>query len=299
MIFGIDVSAAQGEIDWARVVTEPCVSTHPRALLTDLRPMFAICKATEAQGYTDPTFARNVARARALGLLVGAYHFLWGHRDPEQQADLFARVAADAVTACPVLDFEGVYDTKTGGFADIAAVGAAAVLRCARRFGEATERLWGRPLVVYTGPGWMSQMPAGDDLDWLAARALWEAHYTDGEPMPVQGWGARWAAHQFDGGKRSRLPTDQPIDANVAHDLAWLDPGARDTSPGLAWSPTEPPPALQLVPEEQATVQSVLDLVAGPPPAPSVTQPGTPAAIRRSSSSTMRAVRPDGEEPSS
>jgi lysozyme len=295
MIFGIDVSAAQGVIDWGRVASEPCVSTHPRAHLADLRPAFAICKATEAQGYTDPTFARNVEQARALGLVVSAYHFLWGHRDPVQQAEHFARVGADAVTACPVLDFEGVYDSKTGGFADIAAIGPAAVLRCARLFGEATERLWDRPLVVYTGPGWMAQMPVGEDLDWLAARALWEAHYTDGEPMPVRGWGDRWSAHQFDGGKRTRLPTGQPIDGNVAHDLAWLDPFVRDTSPGLSWSPTEPPPALRLEPEEQATVQTVLDMIAGPPPPPSDTHPGTPTAIRRSSSSALKAVRPEEE----
>ena len=73
------------------------------------------------------------------------------------------------------------------------------------------------------------------------------------------------------------------------------DQHARDTSPGLAWSPTEPPPALQIAPEEQATVQGVLDMVAGPPPAPSVTQPGTPTAIRRSSSSSLRALRPPTE----
>lgn len=247
MIFGIDVSAAQGVMDWARVSSEPCVSTHPRLVGLDLVPRFVIAKATEAHGYTDPQFARNVEGARSHGIPVGAYEFFWGHRDPVAQAAHFAAVASALVTTRPVLDFEGVWDTANKRFADIAAIGPAAVIRNARIFGEETEQRWGRPLVVYTGPGWMAQFPDGPDLEWLAARALWVAHYTDGEPMAVKGWGHRWEAHQCDGGGRTKLPTGQPIDGNVTRDLDWLGV-PRDTDPAPpVWTPMEVPQAVDVV----------------------------------------------------
>lgn len=293
MIFGIDVSVAQGVIDWARVASEPCVSTHPRTKGLDLVPRFAVCKASEAQGYVDPQFGRNASEARDRGLVAAAYHFFWGHRDPIAQAAHFFDTASHLVTTCPVLDFEGVWDAKNKCFADIAAIGAPAVLRNARIFGEETEQRWGRPLVVYTGPGWMDQFPAGDDLDWLAARALWVAHYTDGEPMPVKGWGRRWRAHQCDGGQRTFLPTKQPIDGNVAEDTLWLDPH-RDTDP----APFDPTPPIHRVGPDYTSVDNTdlgVALAMEPPPdSTKPTNPGTPTSI---STSSLRAVRPEEEPP--
>lgn len=287
MIFGIDVSVAQGVIDWARVASKPCVSTHPRTKGLDLVPRFVIAKASEAQGYVDPQFGRNASEARARGLVAAAYHFFWGHRDPVAQAAHFFDTAAHLVTTCPVLDFEGVPYRGKAGFADIDAIGAVAVLHAARVFGEETERLWGRPLVVYTGPGWMAQFPEGDDLAWLAQRALWVAHYTDGEPMAVRGWGKRWSAHQFDGGNRTKLPTGQAIDANLAADTAWLEP-LRDTDPA-PFDPT--PPALRLSPTEVPSLEQVLQELTEPPPdSTEPTNPGTPTS---KSSDRLHAVRPE------
>lgn len=288
MIFGIDVSKHQGRLDWGRVANEPCTG-HKHFSPAGEIARFAIVKATEASGYTDPEFLRNATGARAAGLASTAYHFLWGHVAALVQAEYFAKIAADAVRGNPVLDWEGIWDAVKKTFTDLDAVGAVAVLRCAREFGEHTERLWGRELVVYTGPGWVDRFPKNDDLAWLAKRALWVAHYTDGSPIVPKPWAAYWA-HQFDGGQKVRLPTGGPVDANFASDLATaFDVHERDTDPGLAWSPTEPPPALQLVPEEQATVQGVLDMVSDPIPAsPTPTRRETPTS---KSSDRLRAVR--------
>ena len=36
---------------------------------------FAFVKSTESTGYVNPYYARDVAGARAAGVVVGAYHF--------------------------------------------------------------------------------------------------------------------------------------------------------------------------------------------------------------------------------
>lgn len=92
MIQGIDVSHWQGTIDWPAV----------RAGGYD----FAILKATESTGYVDPTFAANRARARAAGLITGAYHFARAG-DPVAEADHFvAAVGSLAPGEIAVLDWE-------------------------------------------------------------------------------------------------------------------------------------------------------------------------------------------------
>ena len=57
-LFGIDVSLNQETIDWAKV---------KNAGLT-----FAVARCVRESGGVDPTFARNVAGARQIGLIPGA-----------------------------------------------------------------------------------------------------------------------------------------------------------------------------------------------------------------------------------
>lgn len=62
MIRGIDVSAWQGRsIDWARVAADGIA--------------YVYVKASEGASGGQPTFAVDVAGAKAAGLIVGAYHF--------------------------------------------------------------------------------------------------------------------------------------------------------------------------------------------------------------------------------
>jgi lysozyme len=93
-IGGIDVSHWNAPYDWSKVASEGV--------------QFAICKASQGESEVDPSFQVNVQRAKAAGLLVGAYHFF----DPLQDSLVQAQSFTDQIKACnqPVLialDAEG------------------------------------------------------------------------------------------------------------------------------------------------------------------------------------------------
>lgn len=76
---GVDVSSYQGS-GW-----------HPPPGLT-----FALCKATESTGWTDPYVGQNVARIRAAGLIAGTYHFYHPAQPALAQAQHFWAVSKAA-----------------------------------------------------------------------------------------------------------------------------------------------------------------------------------------------------------
>ena len=92
-VFGVDVSAYQGRIDWQN--------------LREQGVDFAFIKATEGSSLQDRYFADNWAAAQAAGVRVGAYHFFSYDSPGETQADNF--IAAVPVTEGalpPVVDIE-------------------------------------------------------------------------------------------------------------------------------------------------------------------------------------------------
>src|SRR5215467_2433878 len=65
---------------------------------------FAICKATEALNFTDPSFAANWAAIKTAGIARGAYHFLHPDLDGATQAKYFiAAVKARGLAAGDML----------------------------------------------------------------------------------------------------------------------------------------------------------------------------------------------------
>ena len=95
---GVDVSAYQGEIDWAVLASE------------DID--FAIIKATEGSGSVDSEFAQNWAGASDTNLLVGAYHFLSFDSPGATQAQNIIDAVPDAVGSLPLtvdVEFYGDY----------------------------------------------------------------------------------------------------------------------------------------------------------------------------------------------
>ena len=72
---GIDVSYAQGEIDWHAVRAAGVA--------------FAFVKATEGTSIQDARFARNWVEAKSAGIRRGAYHFFHFGDDPVAQASDF------------------------------------------------------------------------------------------------------------------------------------------------------------------------------------------------------------------
>src|SRR5579864_9557685 len=97
MLRGLDVSAAQGRVDWGCVAGMGC--------------RFAIIKCKQGNDGIDPRFAENVAGAKAAGLLVGAYHFAYPlpKLDPRAQARAFFEASSlgnRAGELPPALDLE-------------------------------------------------------------------------------------------------------------------------------------------------------------------------------------------------
>lgn len=75
-VIGIDVSNHNGRIDFGRVRADGI--------------SFVIAKASEGEGYRDPSFAQRIGAARRAGLKVGAYHFFRKKADGRAQAANFA-----------------------------------------------------------------------------------------------------------------------------------------------------------------------------------------------------------------
>ncbi len=81
-IHGIDVSYAQGKIDWPKV----------KAMEENgLRISFAFIKATEGEQSIDPFYQRNWREAARNGLICGAYHFFRPGKDGKLQAQHFLK----------------------------------------------------------------------------------------------------------------------------------------------------------------------------------------------------------------
>ena len=92
-IFGVDVSSYQGEVDWSA--------------LAEQGVDFAFVKATEGSMLQDRQFADNWAGARAVGVTVGAYHFLSYDSPGQTQADNFiSAVPVSEGALPPVIDIE-------------------------------------------------------------------------------------------------------------------------------------------------------------------------------------------------
>ena len=77
---GIDVSYAQGRIDWTKVKAMEDDSIHLS---------FAFIKATEGLLKVDPYFKRNWREAPKNGIVCGAYHFLRANKNGLWQARFF------------------------------------------------------------------------------------------------------------------------------------------------------------------------------------------------------------------
>lgn len=79
-IHGIDVSYAQGKIDWQKVKAMQEDSVHIS---------FAFVKATEGLLTVDPYFKRNWREGPKVGITCGAYHYLHPNKNGSWQARFF------------------------------------------------------------------------------------------------------------------------------------------------------------------------------------------------------------------
>jgi lysozyme len=100
-VYGIDVSAHQGSIEWKEVKQ------------IDGKPVsFVYIKATEGAKLKDRRYSYNLSEARRYGLKVGSYHYFKSNRTANQQFANFASTASiSKQDLIPVVDVEEI----TGG----------------------------------------------------------------------------------------------------------------------------------------------------------------------------------------
>jgi GH25 family lysozyme M1 (1,4-beta-N-acetylmuramidase) len=177
---GIDVSHWQGTIDWARV----------RAA----GKRFAYIKSSENTSFVDSKYATNRSKAKAAGLLVGAYHFAQpgtGSGDAVAEADHFvntARIASGDLV--PVLDLE-----VTNGMS------STALQAWTKSFLTRVYDRTGVRAAIYVSPSfWSTKM---GNSSWFATngyKVLWIAHWTTGSApsVPAGNWGGYgWTFWQY------------------------------------------------------------------------------------------------------
>lgn len=180
MLQGIDVSAAQGLINWNTVANSGLVN-------------FVFCKATEGLGYMDPQFNRNWSALKQLGWIKGAYHFARLNFDATQEADWFSKVVGQLdLTDMLVLDIE------------TASVSGVQFTDWTLAWLERVESNTGVVPIVYTGGPFFNSHGGNPDpatVQRLVKFPLWLAAYTNNPNnyIPVEWKNLGWSFWQRSG----------------------------------------------------------------------------------------------------
>ena len=180
MLYGIDVSANQGEIDWDRVAATGKV---------DFVFARAIHRSEKDPSGEDSMFARNHDECRRLKIPFGAYLFYVPQEDPISQADQFCDFAKGRYgDLLPMVDVEDNANQKWAKLVDERKSALEAAL-------HKIESCIGSP-IIYTNPStWREQF---DNTPAFARYRLWVADYPQAAAMPkwVLGWPG-WTIHQY------------------------------------------------------------------------------------------------------
>jgi lysozyme len=154
---GIDVSAWQGDIDWAQV----------RAAGVQ----FVYIKATEGGDHIDPKFLQNWYATKRTGIARGAYHFFYWCRPASEQALWFMiNVPAEANALPPVLDVE--WNSHSPSCHN--KVPRETALAAIKVMLDAMQAHSGKRPIIYTDPKFHREVLEGQFLDypfWLRSVA--------------------------------------------------------------------------------------------------------------------------------
>jgi hypothetical protein len=246
-IKGVDISTVQQTVDFA------WLKQH------DIK--FVVVRCAVGNDGTDAKYASNIAAAKAAGLKVMAYHFLYplpsdaAHptRDPKIQAQTHFK-AANGELAAIDLEWPSYQDWGKWGCS------AAQINQWALDYMAEYERLDGRKPLLYTYPSFAKLVKFSAKM---AEYPLWIASYTSSPTIPSP-W-TDWVMWQNAGGDALKLPNGIPVDTNVCKDLSlWGD----YTKPVPEQSMPVAPP--QSLPEAPAVVPATQE------PTPVVTPPEAP-----------------------
>jgi GH25 family lysozyme M1 (1,4-beta-N-acetylmuramidase) len=210
---------------------------------------FVIIKATESTDYTNPSYARDTADARRVGLMVGAYDFARPSRPVGASAIAEARHFIDVTgdthdvgVLPPALDLE-----QNGGLSD------RELIAWTRTWLDTVMALTGRTPIIYTYKNfWSSSMASTSQF---GAYPLWLAYYNPSLGGLVGDW-PDWTMWQYSAG--GRVPgIAGKVDMNHFNgsmaDLAALANGAAAS----AFGPSTPFPPVELAPVAGDTTASL------------------------------------------
>jgi len=179
---GIDVSYWNAGIDW------------PKVRATGQR--FVFTKATEGDGYQDPTFDDNWTGAKAAGLLRGAYHFFHPNMDAKKQAKNFidyVRERNDDGELPHVLDLEA-HDNQLKD----------KIISRVKTWLDEVEKAFGRKPIIYSGQYFLQDHfseAGGGPPAWAKEYPLWLAQFPNtfvegSKPFLPRGW-FNWTFWQY------------------------------------------------------------------------------------------------------
>ncbi|WP_460678709.1 glycoside hydrolase family 25 protein [Mucilaginibacter koreensis] len=166
-IHGIDVSYAQGRINWKKVSTMREDSVH----IT-----FAFIKATEGLLKVDPYFKRNWREAPKAGIVCGAYHYFRPRINGKWQARFFMQNVELEKGDLPM-----VVDVET-----LDGVAPAAMRKELQAFLTAIEKRTQAKPIIYSGLSFYQDYLKG----YFADYQWWLAHYNQPElkVSRTEGW---------------------------------------------------------------------------------------------------------------
>ena len=167
---GMDISVYQGEVDFNAARDDGIEVVYIRA--------------GYGSGGVDACLQSHYQGARAAGLHIGFYHFLYARTAEEARAEarFFASQLSELTYDCrPVLDIE-----------ELSGLSSAQASAIASAFLEELESLTGQTPMVYT-----SAYDASHVLDSSVARwPLWAADYGPSQPHVTANW-TSWAGFQY------------------------------------------------------------------------------------------------------
>ncbi len=242
---GVDISEVQQNVDFNWLVNQGI--------------QFVIVKCYTGNDGKDPFYEKNVAAAKAAGLKVGIYHFIYplptdpAHpgRDAISQARAHYQAAGDQQVVCCDLEWPEPQD-----WAKWKCTGAQ-ITQWTLDYLAEYERISGVRPIIYTYYFYGKYLNLPTVFNQYK---LWDANFSH-PPMIPPPW-TDWAMQQEGGGTTGvtmRLPNGIPVDTDLAKDLSLWDQAS--SAPAVAVVPVPPVEVLAPTPVPVPTLV--------PAPAPS------------------------------
>jgi hypothetical protein len=261
---GVDISEVQGIVDFQWLKNQGI--------------QFVIIKAFEGNKGKDPMFEKNIAGARAAGLKVAAYHFIYplptdpAHpgRSPKEQAKLHHDAVGDNIPfVCCDMEWPEPQDFPKWS------VDANFIKQWTLEYLAEYERLSGKRMVLYTYFFYGDYLKLSPEF---AKYPLWIANFDFPPRMPYP-W-TDYVLQQTGGGTTGiplTLPNGIPTDTDQAKDLSLWDVPIIEVPPPPVEPQPESPPVIENPPFP-------------PPPAPPSASPNFLTVLLQALQNLLQAI---------